>query len=316
MLDDSPSFFASSSTNTTNISPLARANTSVTATSRPTRRRPNTPPRRRSWNLDESPTSTYPVARIPKLTFAPSAPRTTHAVSFPPQHLRDAGSDNEPGPSRIMPAAPRTRLQAKRATQPQQVQSQPHHQQQKGCHKQLLPVPIDDDDGVVFLASTPTHTPAKRPAAGRTALSPLAINSTTAPRPVKRKPAASTPIVRTPPVLTPLRTTAGGPFGFDRLAPLAAPSFAATARTPQTKADADAFLHHQTDSMTRLRIGDRTDCSSLANDRAGDQVVPAAISPDGHVTKRRVRSRPVSTELHQTQLPPVCIHWLTATDIY
>jgi mitosis inhibitor protein kinase SWE1 len=175
------------------------------------------------------------------------------------------------------------------------------------------PIPIeDDDDGSVFLSS-PTHTPVKRAVSQRAALSPLAINPLVAVPPrtgAKRKPApatsnGNTPVGRTPPTMTPLKT-AGGPFALDRLAPLAAPSFVDRDRTPQTKADADGLLRSQTASMTRLRIGDRTvdDGLEFGTPEDVEKVVPSAVSPDGHVTKRRVRSRPVSTDLRDMILIP------------
>jgi hypothetical protein len=109
-------------------------------------------------------------------------------------------------------------------------------------------ISIDEPDGSVSLAAPPTAT--------RTALSPLALNAPpTAPRTNKRKPSTSngsTPVA--PDARTPLGTAAGaGLASLDRLALLSAPRF--IARTPPSRADADAFLRTQT-SMTSLRLAD------------------------------------------------------------
>jgi mitosis inhibitor protein kinase SWE1 len=192
-----------------------------------------------------------------------------------------------------MPTAPRTRVS--RRAQPTLAPA---------------PIPIEDDDGGSVFLSSPAHTPVKRASSYRSALSPLAINPLMGPRTgAKRKPApvpsnGSTPIARSPPTITPLKT-AGGPFALDRLAPLPAPSF--NDRTPQTRAEADGLLRSQTASMTRLRIGDRSvdDAFDYGRDTVDEQIIPAAVSPDGHVTKRRVRSRPVSVDLRDSIAPPM-----------
>lgn len=115
----------------------------------------------------------------------------------------------------------------------------------------------------------------------------------------------------------------------DRLAPLPAPKFAAA--TPQTKAETDAHLRRQTATLTRLRLSDfiepGNDIEAVDNDSGcemedddrrkalfsdkvqshmktvtkgkgkEDEEVAAAISPGGHITKRRARRRPLSAEL-------------------
>jgi len=129
----------------------------------------------------------------------------------------------------------------------------------------------------------------------------------------KRKPPPlfkTTPLRK--PAATPLKVTSAAPFptrsstdsfSFDRLAPLSAPRF--SSRTPQTKADTDHALRRQAETMTKLRIGD---LAARAGDSDSDLDQPKLllnrndgiatnISPGGHVSKRRVRSKPCSSEL-------------------
>lgn len=126
----------------------------------------------------------------------------------------------------------------------------------------------------------------------------------------------------------------GNIFGFDRLAPLPAPRFGP--RTPQTRADTEQYLKSQADSMGKLRLGERgqsaeesgyaSGAESGTDARGGNRLfgskvppstvkgkikrspglplllkdeveVVEAVSPGGHITKRRARSRPVSSEL-------------------
>jgi len=129
----------------------------------------------------------------------------------------------------------------------------------------------------------------------------------------KRKP---TPLFKTTPLrkpaVTPLKVASAVPFStrsstdsfsFDRLAPLSAPRF--SSRTPQTKADTDHALRRQAETMTKLRIGDLV---AYAGDSDSDLDQPKLllnrndgiatnISSGGHVSKRRVRSKPSSSEL-------------------
>ncbi|TFK73885.1 hypothetical protein BDN72DRAFT_893607 [Pluteus cervinus] len=145
--------------------------------------------------------------------------------------------------------------------------------------------------------------------------------------------ASTTPL--RPHTLTPLRTVSpkrtdkatSSNGGFDQLAPLATPKF--MVRTPQTKAEADVHLRKQTASLTKLKITDfdgsdfgdpgceieddddaealfrgsvrlkgKMSAGQLLLGRAkGDHEVVEAVSPGGHVNKRRARSRPVSNEL-------------------
>ena len=147
----------------------------------------------------------------------------------------------------------------------------------------------------------------------------------------KRKSSANTTPLRTHCTTTPLKLTqpnkdAGS--GLHRLAPLTAPKFVAD--TPKTKAETEAYLRRHTDTLTRLRLSDPDgiDFNRPADDSGcemdedaghalsptkpkppkrlvieamqagkGDEEVIEAISPGGHVTKRRARSRPVSVEL-------------------
>ena len=129
----------------------------------------------------------------------------------------------------------------------------------------------------------------------------------------KRKPAPlfkTTPLRK--PAVTPLKVTSAAPFlthsttdsfAFDRLAPLSAPRF--PSRTPQTKTDTDHALRRQAETMTKLRIGN---LAAYAGDSDSDLDQPKLllnrndgiatnISPGGHVSKRRVRSKPSSGEL-------------------
>lgn len=226
-----------------------------------------------------------------------------------------------------------------------------------------------DDDDALFLAPTspshsralfppssspmPLRTPVKQTpnmfeTPARPVFSVAPTNSpfpTTAAAGTKRKPLPitfSTPDNRC--MLTPLNVTNatsdlgdGEPFGFERLAPLPAPSFGV--RTPQTKVDADSHLKNQADSMRRLKIQDLDretsgeesgyDSGAEAQQEQGgkriyaggappstvksrkspglalligrgiqkDDEVVESMSPGGHVNKRRARSRPVSAEL-------------------
>ncbi|KAG6918544.1 hypothetical protein DXG01_013634 [Tephrocybe rancida] len=116
----------------------------------------------------------------------------------------------------------------------------------------------------------------------------------------------------------------------DRLAPLPAPKFVAS--TPQTKAETDAHLRRQTATLTRLKLSDFVepgeDSLVMDNDSGcemdGDdhlfsgsqpmvtgkgkgkekEEVAEAISPGGHVIKRRARRRPLSAELLESARSP------------
>jgi mitosis inhibitor protein kinase SWE1 len=129
----------------------------------------------------------------------------------------------------------------------------------------------------------------------------------------KRKP---TPLFKTTPLrkpaVTPLKVTSAAPFpthssidsfSFDRLAPLSAPRF--SSRTPQTRADTEHALRRQAETMTGLRIGNLAACAGdsdsdldqpkLLLDR--NDGIATNVSPGGHVSKRRVRSKPSSSVL-------------------
>jgi mitosis inhibitor protein kinase SWE1 len=207
-------------------------------------------------------------------------------------------------------------------------------------------IPADDEEGNIFLSTAasiaqPPITPLKQP---RRVPSNSLLSATVAPlawdanNPVsraaagiKRKSTCSTTSLRQQ-SLTPLRTSQSAKLNdsgisFDRLAPPLAPNFGLN--TPQSKADTDAHLRSQTDTLTRLRLSDQevvdfdhaadeSDCEmdDASADRSpstrkqpkslmidtvhaakADQEVAEAISPGGHVSKRRARSRPVSLEL-------------------
>ncbi|KAG5648561.1 hypothetical protein DXG03_003172 [Asterophora parasitica] len=149
----------------------------------------------------------------------------------------------------------------------------------------------------------------------------------------------STPIRQhnlTPLMISSQRTHHGTPTDvtmLDRLAPLPAPKFTAAA-TPQSNAETDAHLRRQTATLTRLKL---TDFIDAADDVGGDnndsgcemddahrmysgsamllamagfaekekekEEVAEAISPGGHIVKRRARRRPLSSELLESARP-------------
>lgn len=217
-----------------------------------------------------------------------------------------------------------------------------------------------DDDEALFLSSSsaapffpptssqPLHTPIKH--SHRTILAAKHLNTQPAHRVgvgTKRKSVQSsggdfsTPLRHVPSgTCTPLNISAPKPdpssgIAFHRLAPLPAPRFTPQ---PKSKAEADAFVKRQTETMKRLRIRDMHNSDEdwgLVEFRDSDEecvqrlptlrksksqsvslkkpffinVVPLpqkgspqdevteAISPGGHIIKRRARSRPVSLEL-------------------
>ncbi|KAK0239039.1 hypothetical protein EDD85DRAFT_936207 [Armillaria nabsnona] len=192
----------------------------------------------------------------------------------------------------------------------------------------------DEDETLVFKTVQPLHTPARQPPA-RPALAVKQLNATIAHPPsrvgagTKRKTTPNATPLR-PNTLTPLVVTSSKPFGpsgmsFDRLGPLPPPKFGP--RTPRTGTEADASLCNHTTTFTRLKISDlnrtdddddsgcdisepptgplfggdhppnqtRRDNRRLMN--AKQEEVVEAVSPGGHITKRRARSRPVSDEL-------------------
>ncbi|KAI6169463.1 hypothetical protein EDD17DRAFT_1518938, partial [Pisolithus thermaeus] len=235
----------------------------------------------------------------------------------------------------------------------------------------------DDDEGSIFLSSStapspffpapsshPLRTPVKEvPPVSRSVLKTKALNvqpaaSTSQPSAArarlgtKRKSSGQLGGFSTPPrhlVSTPLSISAAkadptSGIAFYRLAPLPAPRFGN--RTPQSKAETDAYVKKQAETMKRLRIRDMDnsdedwgviesgDSDSGCDDRgAGKNLfsyrlraltqrtksqsrspkkqladavpqkgnatdeVTEAISPGGHIIKRRARSRPVSQEL-------------------
>ncbi|KAF8176526.1 hypothetical protein BJ912DRAFT_1133257 [Pholiota molesta] len=239
-------------------------------------------------------------------------------------------------------------------------------------------IPADDEEGSIFLSSTlsgsdaaapffnpssspPLLTPVKQGhrVSSRPALAPVSINTHLAvAAPAADSIAASRVGVGTKrkstPNITPLRPSHHIPLkvthskggdtsvAFDRLAPLPAPKF--NARTPQTKAETDAYLKRQTATLTRLRLNDThpqhdeftfdeitndSGCE-MDDDEESDHTlflnkprlsakggqfpkplvfnsplpkgkdkeeVAEAVSPGGHITKRRARSRPLSADL-------------------
>ncbi|KAG6842142.1 hypothetical protein C0991_001635 [Blastosporella zonata] len=149
----------------------------------------------------------------------------------------------------------------------------------------------------------------------------------------KSTPHSSTPIRQhnlTPLVIASQRTNSTTDVVMlDRLAPLPAPKFVAS--TPQTKAETDAYLRRQTATLTRLKLSDYVEpgdeSEAMQNDSGcemGDDLlfsdaklklaangkgkdkeeVAEAISPGGHIIKRRARRRPLSAELLESVRSP------------
>ncbi|KAH7920791.1 hypothetical protein BV22DRAFT_1073421 [Leucogyrophana mollusca] len=248
------------------------------------------------------------------------------------------------------------------------------------------PIPIDDDEGSIFLSSSsaapspffppstsqPLRTPVKeehrippRPALLTKRMNaqntPASSSTQSAARVgvgTKRKSAQSggfsTPLrqsVSTPLSISASKTNPASGVAFHRLAPLPAPRF--LTRTPQSKAETEAYVKKQEETMKKLRIRDmdfsdgewgvveegdsgaevgedelfmgspstlsRSKSRSLSPKKplhisvvpqkgTAKEEVTEAISPGGHIIKRRARSRPVSLELlesvNQTPSPP------------
>ncbi|KAG1735156.1 uncharacterized protein EDB91DRAFT_1145582 [Suillus paluster] len=228
--------------------------------------------------------------------------------------------------------------------------------------KPTKPIMLDDDEATLFLSSStaapsaffhptsnqPLRTPIKD--SHRTILAAKQLNTQPAHRVgvgTKRKSAQSgggdfsTPLRPVPSTTcTPLNISAPKPdassgIAFHRLAPLPAPRFTPQ---PKSKAETDAFVKKQAETMKRLRIRDPNDSDEdwglvedCDSDEDGVHRLPAlrksksrsispkksllinaalvpqkgsakdevteAISPGGHIIKRRARSRPVSLEL-------------------
>ncbi|KAG6812020.1 hypothetical protein H0H92_004682 [Tricholoma furcatifolium] len=147
----------------------------------------------------------------------------------------------------------------------------------------------------------------------------------------KSNPHASTPIRQHN--LTPLVISSKSPSSdvamLDRLKPLPISRFSAS--TPQSKAETDAHLRRQTATLTRLKLSDFVEYdhpSPMDNDSGCEmddddelfgglqsrppckgkgkekEEVVEAISPGGHVIKRRARRRPLSAELLESARSP------------
>ncbi|VDB87342.1 unnamed protein product [Peniophora sp. CBMAI 1063] len=176
----------------------------------------------------------------------------------------------------------------------------------------------DDDDERVFLSTPARHSTPGRPKRTSTARLRTPVNSSSRPRPhstVEPTPlpaafaSARTPARRTPlrvntqttgvkrkstelnflptpqakGALTPLSVTKpGGESSFDRLAPLPLPA-------PKFKRrDEPELFLGRANTMDSLRIGN-------ASFDVDDE--PIDVSPDGHIAKRRAKSRPLSQDL-------------------
>ena len=260
-------------------------------------------------------------------------------------------------------------------------------------HKQ--PAPIDDDEGSIFLSPSAARSPFFHPPTSQTLRTPVkeelrsktrsvlksrqlnaksdVASTSGAPCPsvgTKRKSSAqsggfSTPLqhsASTPLSISAAKADPASGVAFHRLAPLPALRFGT--RTPQSKAETEAYLKGQAETMKRLRIrdmensdedwgvieGDDSACEveerndmatkkplsnrlPLLSRRSKNQLrsprkplavravpqkgstldeVTEAISPGGHILKRRARSRPVSLELlcsvNQTPSPTASSH--------
>ena len=98
--------------------------------------------------------------------------------------------------------------------------------------------------------------------------------------------------------MTPLSVTkTAGEGSFDRLAPLPAPKF----RSAHSRLETDGFLKGGQETMGQLKIeeplGTLEDELVFNTQVQVEQEEAVDVSPGGHVTKRRARSRPVSWEL-------------------
>ena len=204
-------------------------------------------------------------------------------------------------------------------------------------------IPADDEEGNIFLSTAaPTAqvplTPLKQPRRVPGSAVPSARQQSTvvatagdgthavsrSAAGTKRKSTTITTPLRQH-NLTPLRSSQSAKLNdsgisFDRLARLSSPKFGAS--TPQSKAETDAHIRCQTDTLTRLRLSDPEviDFDDAANDSGCEMdegsahrsptmrkqskshaakvdEVAEAVSPGGHIAKRRARSRPVSFEL-------------------
>ena len=314
-------------------------------------------------------TSTHPTdyisvrARTRDLSMSPSCRVSILHTSQPPQNQRSYSFDSPmltPSPLRRQPLFSPDENGGEDDSDDNEnfLQSpfaSPSHRFRYGGAKAPTPMPTDDDEGGIFLASSAAAQPISS-----TSFPSLTHRMSAPPKPVRRslKPSnatfglglkrKSTPLgsngggYSTPPrhrITTPLSLQNAGESSpvFDKLAPLPAPQF--TARTPQSKAEAEAHLKKHTESMTRLRICDVGDSDGedgevpFANHSAGaskkrqhlskvkgkptslgrslgasllaisrkDKIkqdeVAEAVSPGGHIIKRRARSRPVSQEL-------------------
>lgn len=206
------------------------------------------------------------------------------------------------------------------------------------------PIGVDDEDGFIFLSASATPgfaplftssssptllTPVKPERYGvpaRVALGERSINESHSASPSSNESTSSRSARigtkrKSTPACTPLRIDTS--TSFQKLAPLPAPKLKSATRTPQSRAEAEAFLLKQTSSLTRLKLSDRMD-TSLDDDDSdcefdqeggislfkavlqsgkgkATEEVAEAVSPGGHISKRRAKSRPVSAELRIQQ---------------
>ena len=101
--------------------------------------------------------------------------------------------------------------------------------------------------------------------------------------------------------MTPLSVTkAIGDSSFGRLAPLPAPKF----RSERSSGETEGLLRTESVTLARLRI-DKEECDAIL----GEEEEAVDVSPGGHITKRRARSRPVSQDLMDSNGSHVSHHF-------
>lgn len=178
-------------------------------------------------------------------------------------------------------------------------------------------------------SSKPLNTPSKPPHQPRPRRSALTERNLNQPLPMVPPTSDDTFSMRTntgvkrksTPLFTPLKIETSG--SFQKLAPL--PALQLSQRTPASGAEAEAYVSKHTASLTRLKLSDRLNLSIGVEDDSDECVespvakpvfksdradylkgkakaeVAEAISPGGHITKRRARTRPLSAELRGQQ---------------
>ncbi|KAF9485940.1 hypothetical protein BDN70DRAFT_889660 [Pholiota conissans] len=327
--------------------------------------------------LASTPTKSYVHRNAPGVDVSPNF--NIHHCTPPQSHNRYDSPMLSPSPLRKRPLFPMSKNSYAndsddQSTFPFKPSALAHLNNPLLTTTKPQPITADDEEGAIFLSSTfseshsaspffnpssstPLLTPVKQShrISSRPALAPVSTNTTRFGAVTPAADLVTTSRVgvgtkrKSTPNITPLRPSHHTPLrvtseksqdtlvAFDRLAPLPAPKF--TARTPQTKAETDAYLKRQTATLTRLRLNDHHpqpdgfhDFDETTNDSGCEmddgyesdhalflnktrskpkhlifespfpkgkdkEEVAEAVSPGGHITKRRARSRPLSAEL-------------------